>query len=242
MLRFVVTALGLRRPWVMRMRWVDLLFAHWPIDPAALRPLIPPDLELDLFDGRAYLGIVPFGMEDVAPRGLPTPPVLGAFPELNVRTYVRHGGLDGVWFLGLDAASRMAVEGARTFFHLPYLRAVMSLERDDGAVSYRSVRADPRGPAASFVGRYEPSGPVELAEPCSLEAFLTERRRLFAVDGKGRVLRTEIRHAPWPLQPATAQIDAEGMAAAYGLRLPADPPHLRFSRRLDVVAWWPRPA
>jgi uncharacterized protein len=231
-----------RRPWVMRMRWVDLLFAHWPMDPVALRPLVPAPLELDLFDGRAYLGIVPFRMEDVGMRGLPAPPVAGAFPELNVRTYVRHDGRPGVWFLSLDAGNRAAVEGARTAFHLPYFEARMSVGRVREVIDYRSVRIDHRGPPARFEARYRATGPVERAATGSLAAWLTDRRRLFAVDGDGQLLRTEIRHAPWPLQPAAARIEIETMSAAHGLTLPDEPPDLRFAARLDVVAWWPRAA
>jgi uncharacterized protein len=226
----------------MRMRWLDLLFAHWPVEPDALRALIPDALELDLFDGRAYLGIVPFRMEDVGPRFLPAPPIAGAFPEINVRTYVRHEGRSGVWFLSLDAGSRAAVEGARATFHLPYFEASMSVGRVREVVAYRSIRVDHRGPPARFEARYRPTGPVELAAPGSLEAFLTDRHRLFAVDGDGEVLRTEIRHRPWPLQPAAARIERETMAASHGLTLPDEPPHLRFAARLDVRAWWPRPA
>jgi hypothetical protein len=226
----------------MRMRWVDLLFAHWPMDPEALRPFIPPGLELDTFDGRAYLGIVPFLMEDVGPRFLPAPPVAGAFPELNVRTYVRHGDRGGVWFLSLDAASHIAVEGARAAFNLPYYDADMQVGRVREVVDYRSVRTDDRGEPARFDARYRATGPVEYANPGSLEAWLTDRRRLFAVDADGRIMRTEIRHRPWPLQPAAARIERETMAAAHGLTLPDEPPHLRYSARLDVRAWWPVPA
>lgn len=230
------------RPWVMRMRWVDLLFAHWPVDPDELRALIPPDLTLDTFDGRAYLGIVPFLMEDVGPRFLPAPPIAGAFPELNVRTYVRHGDRDGVWFLSLDAASRVAVEGARAAFNLPYFEADMRVGRVREVIDYRSIRVDRRGPPARLETRYRATGPVELASPGSLEAWLTDRRRLYALDPHGRIMRTEIRHRPWPLQPAAARIPVETMAAAHGLILPDEPPHLRYSARLDVVAWWPVPA
>ena len=226
----------------MRMRWLDLLFAHWPVDADALRAQLPAGLELDTFDGHAWLGIVPFRMEDVGPRGLPAPPVLGAFPELNVRTYVRHAGRSGVWFLSLDAASRLAVEGARAAFHLPYVHARMSVVEDDGTIDYRSTRRDRRAPSATFRATYRPTGPVERAEPGSFEAWSTERWRLFAVDRAGRIERTEIRHAPWPLRPATAGLDAAELAAAHGITLPVAPPHLRFARRLDVVAWWPRPA
>ena len=222
------------------MRWVDLLFAHWPVDAAELSALLPPALELDTYDGGAWLGIVPFRMEDVAVRGLPSPPVFGAFPEVNVRTYVRHQDRSGVWFLSLHAASRLAVAGARTLFHLPYFDAVMSATRDGDAVDYRSRRTDRRAPPAEIALRYRPICPVEPAIPGSLEAWLTDRMRVFAVDGEGRVIRTEIRHAPWPLQPAEARFHLNSMATAHGLTLPDTPPHLRFARRLAVRGWWPR--
>lgn len=227
-------------PWVFRMRWVDLLFAHWPIAEDVLRPLVPRGLEIDAFEGRAWLGIVPFRMEDVAPRFLPAPPGPGAFPELNVRTYVRRGGRGGVWFLSLDAASHLAVEGARTAFHLPYFRARMSSETEAGWVEHRSERTDTRGGEAAFAGRYRPIGPVEPAPPGSLAAFLTDRRGLYASDRDGRLWWTAIRHAPWPLQPAEAEIRTNSMAATRGIDLPDAPPLLHFAKRLDVVAWWPR--
>lgn len=222
------------------MRWVELLFAHWPIDQGALGGLLPPDLEIDTYDGQAWLGIVPFRMQDVAPRGLPSPPGLGAFPEVNLRTYVRHRGRGGVWFLSLDAASRITVEGARRFFHLPYFHAEMAATRDGDAIDYSSRRTDRRGRSAELAIRYRPIGPVQPAVPGSLEAWLTDRMRVFAVDPDGRVVRTEVRHAPWSLQPAEAEIRVESLAAAQGLELPAVQPHLRYSERLDVRGWWPR--
>jgi uncharacterized protein len=228
-------------PWVMRMRWLDLLFAHWPLPVETLRSLVPAELEIDTFDGQAWLGIVPFRMEDVAPRFLPAPPGPGGFPELNVRTYVTRAGRGAVWFLSLDAASRLAVEGARVAFHLPYLRARMSAQTEAGWVEYRSERMDPRGPTAVFEGRYRPIGPVEPAAPGSLAAFLTDRRGLFAADGAGRLSWTAIQHAPWPLQPAEAEIRTNTMAAAHGIEQPPVAPVLYFSKRLDVRAWWPRP-
>lgn len=227
-------------PWVFRMRWVDLLFAHWPVPVDALRPLVPSGLEIDTFEGQAWLGVVPFRMEDVAPRFLPAPPGPGGFPELNVRTYVTRGGRGGVWFLSLDARSRLAVAGARAAFHLPYYRARMSAKTEAGWVEYRSERIDPRGPAAIFEGRYRPVGPVALATTGSLEAFLTDRRGLYATDPNGRLSWTAIRHAPWPLQPAEAEIESNTMAAAQGVDLPDEAPLLHFAGRLAVVAWWPR--
>ncbi len=224
----------------MRMRWLDLLFAHWPVPAETLRPLIPPALELDTFEDQAWLGVVPFRMEDVAPRFLPAPPGPGAFPEINVRTYVRRRGRGGVWFLSLDAGSALAVEGARIAFHLPYFRATMSSTTEAGWVEYRSVRTDPRGPAAAFDARYRPVGPVELARPGSLAAFLTDRRGLYAADDGGRLWWTAIRHDPWPLQPAELEVRTDSMAAAHGITPPAVAPVLAFAKRLDVMGWWPR--
>lgn len=224
----------------MRMRWRHLLFAHWRVELADLRQLVPPQFEIDTFDDGAYVGIVPFGMEDVSPRGLPAIPHLGRFPEVNVRTYVRHDGLDGVWFMSLDAASRITVEGGRAGFHLPYYHASMSIERDGEQVRFRSERRDRRGGAASIDARYRPIGPVALAEPGSLDEWLTARFRLFAVDRRGRPASTTVAHPRWPLRPAEASFDVETLSTAQGLRLAGRPVHLAFADRLDVRAWWPR--
>ena len=226
-------------PWLLRMRWLDLLFAHWPVDRDALAAQVPAGLELDTFDGRAWLGVVPFTMADVAPRGLPAVPRFSRFPEINVRTYVRHRGRPGILFLSLDAASRPTVEGARRVFHLPYFHATMSSRSIDGWIDYRSERRDRRGPDARFAARFRPTGPPRQAEPGSLEAWLTDRTRLFAIDGRGRVRPTRIAHPPWPLRPAEADIRGNTMAAAHGLVLPDGAPHLLYAARLDVRAWPP---
>jgi len=226
-------------PWLLRMRWLDLLFAHWPLDPSALAGILPDGLEPDLFEGRAWLGVVPFTMADVAPRGLPALPRLSRFPELNVRTYVRFRGVPGVWFLSLDAASRPTVEGARRVFHLPYFHAQMHAKGDGDTIAYASTRTDRRGAAARFEAQYRPVGPPAPAPPGSLEAWLTDRPRLFARDGSGRIRQTDVAHRPWPLRPAAAEIAVNTMAAAHGIVLPAVEPHLRFADRLDVRATLP---
>src|SRR5579859_5771812 len=112
--------------WVMAQNWHDLLFAHWPLPAAILRPHVPARLEIETFGGQAWLGVVPFRMSGVRLRGTPAVPWLSAFPELNVRTYVVADGKPGVWFFSLDAANPMAVAIARAWFHLPYFRACMS--------------------------------------------------------------------------------------------------------------------
>lgn len=231
----------------MAMTWHDLLFAHWALPPEVVRPLVPPALELDLRDGRAWVGVVPFRMSGVRLRGTPPLPGVGAFPELNLRTYVRGpaGASDprpGVWFWSLDAASALAVRGARAWFRLPYFDAQMECRADGEGVAYRARRTHRGARDASLVARYAPTGPAVRAAPGSLEHWLTERYCLYSADAAGRPLVGEVHHAPWPLQPARAEIDTETVAAAAGLPPLAGAPHLLFARRLDVVAWAPRRA
>jgi uncharacterized protein len=211
------------------------------VDAELLRPRLPARVELDRYEGQAWLGVVPFRMSGVRARFLPALPGLSAFPELNVRTYAVAGGRPGVFFLSLDAANAVAVAAARRFFHLPYRRAQMTCERDGDAILYSCARAAGRGePQAEFRGAYEPTGPAYRARPGDLDYWLTERYCLYTADRRGRPLRVDIRHDPWPLQPAWARIETNTMADASGIRLPVTPPLLHFSRRLDVVAWLPR--
>src|ERR1700756_2660614 len=183
-------------PWIMAQSWHDLLFAHWPVDAAMLRPHIPAKLEMDTFDGRAWLGIVPFSMSGVRLRWTPPLPGLSAFPELNVRTYVTAQDKPGVWFFSLDAANALAVATARLTFHLPYFRAHMKSTEARGWIEYRSRRAHAGAPQAQFEGRYRGVG--EFFEPAAGTRihFLAERYCLYSADQRGHVYRGEIHHPP----------------------------------------------
>lgn len=223
-------------PWIMTQSWHDLLFAHWPVAVDVLRERVPPGLELDLFENQAWLGIIPFHMTNVAPRGVPALPWVSAFPELNVRTYVTHHGEPGIFFFSLDAANPLAVTVARTMFHLPYFNAAMDVELDGAWVSYRSRRTD-EGTAAALQVRYRPTGPVHAPERGTLEYFLAERYCLYTIDDSFHVRRLDIHHLPWPLQAAEATFQTNTMADATGIRLPSMAPVLHFSKRQDMVAW-----
>jgi uncharacterized protein YqjF (DUF2071 family) len=235
-----------RGPWAMTQTWHDLLFAHWPVDAAALARAcaLPPELELDAWDGRAWLGIVPFRMSGVRVRAFPPLPGTHAFPELNVRTYVRlrarPDDKPGVWFLSLDATSALAVAAARAWFALPYFRARMSCRADGERIVYSHERCDARGAASALALEYEPTGDAERARRGSFESWATDRYCLYALTRAGRLLRSEIHHAPWPLQPARAAWRANSAAQAHGIALPDCPPHLAFARRIEVAIWAPR--
>ena len=216
----------------MEQKWHDLLFAHWPVPVAAMRELVPRPLELDLYDGTCWVGVVPFWMSGVRARGTPGLPGISRFAELNVRTYVSFGGKAGVYFFSLDAASRAAVMAARALYHLPYYFADMKVRSEGEQILYFSARAA----NAEFHGQYEPVGPAALRDPGTLEYWLTERYCLYTVH-HGTVWRGDIHHAPWPLQDARAEIERNTMAAAAGIELPNCKPVLHFSKHQDVLIW-----
>ena len=226
------------KPWVMTQTWHDLLFAHWPVDARTVRDKVPAAFDLDLFDGICWLGIVPFRMTNVAPRGVPSIPWISEFPELNVRTYVRVGDRPGVYFFSLDAASTVAVQAARTLLNLPYYAASMKVVDRAGTIEYDSRRHD-SSPGASLSATYRPIGDQRLPERGGLDYFLTERYCLYNQNRSNQPYRLEIHHPPWPLQAADAEFGENTMADAAGVRLPDTKPLLHFSRRQDMVAWAP---
>ena len=215
----------------MGQTWDDLLFAHWPVDAELLRPLVSPKVDVDEFEGSAWLGITPFRVTGLRLRGLPPVPRFSEFLELNVRTYVTHGDKPGIWFFSLDAASRGAVEAARRIYKLPYFHARMTCSLDGDWRLYDSARAGAAGTV--FAGRYRPVGDEFNAEAGTLEHFLTERYCLYTEDG-GRLERAEIHHRPWPLRPAEADLELNTMSP---VELPDEAPLVHFSARQDVVIW-----
>jgi uncharacterized protein len=232
-----------RRP-VMRQSWRELLFLHWPVRPDLLRPLVPPQLDLDLFDGIAYIGLVPFTMTGVRPIGLPAVRGISNFHETNVRTYVHRDGRDpGVWFFSLDAANRLAVHLARTFFHLPYYHARMFLEREPAArldaprsILYAGVRRQSAPLPASYLIRATPTGSVRPAPPDTLEHFLVERYILYSA-ANGRLYQGQVHHRPYPLQSATVSSLDETLLVAAGITRPDDAPLAHFARGVDVKVY-----
>jgi uncharacterized protein YqjF (DUF2071 family) len=219
----------------MRQDWHDLLFLHWVVRPELLRPLIPDALDLDLFEGRAYVGLVPFTMTGVRPVGLPAVPGLSSFHETNVRTYVHRAGRDpGVWFFSLDAANAIAVAIARAVFHLPYYHARMRLTREPGgAIAYASERPRPGPTPATCSVRCMPTGSAGPARAGTLEHFLAERYLLYAAH-RGRLFRGQVHHSPYPLQGAEISNLVETLVARAGIERPVADPLAHFARGVRV--------
>lgn len=226
----------------MSQNWIDLLFAHWKVPEATLRAFVPHQLKIDCYEGDAYVGVVPFRMSKVKPRGLPPVEFLSEFLELNVRTYVTVDGRPGVYFFSLDASNPVAVQIARAWYHLPYFKAQMTLTEqmspttdDKNWIEYCSTRSDGNG-INNFKASYRPITPVELSQPDSIEAFLTERYCLYVLDSKNRVCRGDIHHRQWQLQKAEARFEVNTMGSQYGFDF-SQAPVLHFSKYIETIEW-----
>ena len=227
----------------MHQNWGKLLFMHWAINAELLRPLIPSELSIDTFDGQAWIGVVPFTMWGIRASFLPPIPGTSAFHELNVRTYVHFNGVPGVWFFSLDAAHSLAVWGARTFYHLPYFKAEMSLDQEGKTINYSSKRIDLRGAPAEFQATWIVGEPLAQSQPDALEFFLTERYCLYSFHRR-RLFRSRIFHPSWPLRratlsepPAVAGGYRSTMIESLGIPQPQAEPLLHYAESIAVDIW-----
>ncbi|ATB30886.1 YqjF family protein [Melittangium boletus] len=221
---------------VMYQRWRHLLFLHWSLPVEVLAPLLPDGLTLDTFEGRAWVGLVPFTMRGVRPRGLPAVGFLSNFHETNVRTYVHFQGKDpGVWFFSLEAANAIAVRLARAWFKLPYHYARMSLDIGPGGESfaYRSERRWPPPAPATCSVRCTPRGPAAPSIPGSFQHFLVERYFLYS-HARGELYRGQVHHSPYQVRQADVEGLDETLLAASGLPRPPEAPLAHFSEGVDV--------
>ncbi|HEX6732369.1 MAG TPA: DUF2071 domain-containing protein [Pyrinomonadaceae bacterium] len=221
---------------LMHQTWGKLLFMHWRIDEKVLRPLIPEALEIDKFDGTAWIAVTPFTMWDIRafPPFLPPVPGLSALDELNVRTYVHYDGVPGVWFFSLDCNSGAAVLAARNLFLLPYFNADIEIEREDNTIEYELDRTE--DPAASFRASWTVGETLPYSHPGSLAFFLTERYCLYTED-EGQIYRARIYHDPWPLMKATLNTFSSTMIESLDLPTPKDDPVFHYSEEISVEIW-----
>jgi uncharacterized protein YqjF (DUF2071 family) len=216
----------------MAQSWERLAFLHWPIETEVLSAVLPPGIEPDEHDGSAWVGITPFRARGTRLRFTLPAPLISTFPEINVRTYVTHGGKPGIWFMSLDTSNWLAVQAARRAYRLPYHHARQALSESGRRVEFASRRAG----EARFAAHYRPTGPVFHAEPGTFEHFMAERYCLYTLNKRGDLLRGDIEHRPWPLQPAEAELTSNTMARPYGIELSGEP-RVHYADRVDVVFW-----
>lgn len=232
--------LVVRHP-VMIHRWERLTFLHWSFDRHVVQRLLPPGLEVETFDGRAWVGLVPFHMW-VAPPRVPAPPWLGRFCETNVRTYVRdRHGRSGVWFFSLEASRLPAVVAARTTYRLPYYWASMHLRQTPERIEYVTRRRwpGPRGVGGTVI--ICPGERIEAHEVTQLEHFLTARWRLFSQAKNDSLRYADAEHQPWPLHRVDVERCDDSLVTAAGLPPPVGDPLAHYSPGVEVRIGVPRP-
>lgn len=223
-------------PWIMGQTWERLLFAHWRVDGARLRRFVPPQIPIDTFDGSAWLAVTPFVVGGMRPRFLPPIPGTTRFPEINVRTYATIEDRPGIYFFSLDVPNVVAIAVARRAYRLPYFRSRIDVDVDGVRVGYRSRRVDPAGIQVGCDLEFEPKGSAALAIAGSFEHWATERYCLYTLDDSWRVLRGEIHHPPWRLQPARATVGSNTMGLQLGIDL-QEPAVVHYAECQDVVFW-----
>ena len=215
----------------MRQDWHHLLFLHWEIPPLELQALVPPELTIDTFEGKAYVGLIPFTLSGVRTAVTPPIPWLSSFHEINVRTYVHRDGRDpGVWFFSLDASSILAVEAARAFYKLPYFHATIDFSADD-SIAFASRRD---GAVGSRVVYRPVEGPVAPAAPGTIEHFLVERYLLYSMDDHRQLYRARVHHEPYPIQRADVLELEETLIWAAGIRRASSVPLRHYARGVSV--------
>lgn len=218
----------------MHQSWGKLLFMHWRIEAERLRPLLPQKLEIDTFDGSAWIAVVPFTMWDTRALFLPPVPGCSAMHELNVRTYVHFDGVPGVWFFSLDCTSLAAVLGARNFYFLPYYKADIELKQEGETIEYSLARKE--DPPAAFRAIWTIGESLPVSQPGSLEFFLTERYCLYS-EHRGKIHRARIHHQPWPLRKAEVSTLNSTIIESLGLATPEGDALLHYAEEIKVDIW-----
>jgi uncharacterized protein len=225
--------LPLGRPRLMFQQWTDLLFLHWTFDPSTVQETLPAGLFVDTYEGLAWVGIVPFRMRRVRPVVLPL--LSTGFLELNLRTYVKdRSEVPGVWFYSLDANQPLAVWTADFLFALPYRHSKMHAEFRNQQIRYFSQR---HGSSIGLQYEFRAADDLGEAKIGSLEFFLIERYRLFAVRDR-QLLTARVYHSPYQLRKAVVSKWDESLFQLDGLQAPVGPPSSTLcSTEVDVTVY-----
>jgi len=228
---------------VMKQGWYDLAYIHFRYSVEEVAKVLPAGLEVDVCDGSAWVGLIPFSMRGIGVPGLPAVPYLGSFAEINVRTYVRHNGVPGVWFCSLDINRLLPTIVARTTYTLPYCFGRASNKRVGDELHTKVERRWPRGDRAANTNIRLRIG-EQIVAPSPLEIFLSARWGLYTTTRGGSLRYAPISHEPWKLHRAELVSLDDSLIEAAGFAKPTlsnnGEPEVMFSPGLPVRVGLPR--
>ncbi|MBI1880661.1 MAG: DUF2071 domain-containing protein, partial [Chloroflexi bacterium] len=223
-----------RLPWLMALNEEHVLFMHWPIPAEHLRPLVPTQMELDTYDGQAWLSLIPLRMGSLHLRWLPPIPGTSTIIQVGLRTYIHVNHEPAIYYLTQYADNDLYIWVARYLFQLPYHKARMTFSPQQAGFHFECHEP---ASGAEFVASYRPVGQPSPATPGSLEHFLLERYTLFSQSPAGKLYRGVVGHAPWPVQQIEVDIERNTIPSVMGLTLPPAAPLLHFSPGVHDIAW-----
>lgn len=231
---------------LLRASWDAMTFVHWPVEPERVQALLPKGLQVDVYDGAAWVGLLSFVMANMRPLGLRNPTKGGlaprlkrvvsrvsSTPETNLRTYVRGpDGRDGVWFLTLDIGSGLLAAALRAGAGAPYHKARLTVEHDGETVRYAGSRMGARTGYRMEVHR------GKRITPSDLEIWLTGRWRAYTRH-LGQWFVTPVEHEPWSLREASLELIEQNLTDSVGLSGLTEPPLVRYSDGVHRVRLGP---
>ncbi|MBS4197060.1 YqjF family protein [Lederbergia citri] len=221
--------------WIMRQKWRDVLFMHLPIKPEKLQPYIPSAVEIDTFEDYAWLGVIVFKIDGIFPRGFPPVSIRPAFPEINLRTYVRCNDKPGIYFLSLDVDDWTSCSLAKRWLHVPYHPAKISFQKIEQSYHFESNRN--HHIPIICKGSYTPKSEIFYPENMTLDHWLTERYCFFSHNQKSNVYCLDIHHHPWPLQRAEATIHSNDLCRPFNFDFENETPIFHYSQGVDALIW-----
>lgn len=223
--------------WIMRQKWRNVLFLHWPIPVEKLRPHIPSSLQIDTFNGSAWLGIILFVLEGIFPFEIPSISLTPKFPEINVRTYVKYDGKPGIYFLSIDVMNWASLKIAKNWYHLPYHSSQIFFQKEEQKFHCHSIRKGNENTPISFKGKYAPVSEVYFPKEGTLDHWLIERYCLYSSNNGINIYCGDIHHRPWPLQKAKIELVKNTLFTPFHFDLFEEKPIAHFSIGVDSLIW-----
>lgn len=218
--------------------WREILLLHWRVPIGVVRPRVDARLDIDTFDGAAWISATPFTLVRGRLRALPPVPGMSTFHELNLRTYVHLQGREpGIWFFSLDASSLAATLLARAAMALPYYFSDIARNATGDEHRYGCWRR--RSPYV-FDARWTVKEGEQITLAESLADFVLNRFRLYSLHYGKQLVTQSIWHAPWRFRPVADLEVAQNLTAAARLPDPALPACAHYSRGVEVEFYLPR--